>query len=134
MADRLHELVSTQARRHPERTALVLGCDRLTYGELDDLSNQLARWLRDYGCQRGDRVALLMPKSPAAIAALVGIYKAGCVYVPLDPASPPSRLEKILDSCECRLVLAGGTSASLSVQTLSVTRELLAAYSREPIE
>src|SRR5688572_11220729 len=134
MADLLHDLVSTQARRQPEGTAVVLGSERFTYGELDDLSNQLARWLRDYGCQRGDRVALLMPKSPAAIATLVGIYKAGCVYVPLDPASPPSRLAKILDSCECRLVLTGGTNPSLSVQALSVTREHLAAYSREPIE
>ena len=134
MADLLHELVATQARRQPERTAVVFRSDRRTYGELDHESNQLARCLRDSGCERGDRVALLIHKSPAAIAALVGIYKAGCVYVPLDPSSPPSRLKKILDSCECRLVLTDGTNAAIDAQTLGVTRERLAAYSPDPIE
>ena len=134
MAGLLHELVATRALREPGRTAVVLGTDRLTYGELDDMSNQLARCLRDSGCNRGDRVALLMPKSPSAIAALVGIYKAGCVYVPLDPASPASRLTKILDSCECRLVLTDRVTPAVDVRTLSATPERLAAYSRDPIE
>jgi amino acid adenylation domain-containing protein len=134
MADLLHDLVATQAQQHAERTAVVLGGDRLTYGELDRMSNQLARCLRDAGCERGDRIALLMPKSTAAIAALVGIYKAGCVYVPLDPAGPQSRLTTILDACECRLVLTGGTSPILSAPMLSVTRDRLAAYAGDPIE
>src|SRR5688500_8055853 len=134
MAGLLHELVATQALREPGRTAVVLGADRLTYGELDDVSNQMARCLRDSGCNRGDRVALLMPKSLAAIAALVGIYKAGCVYVPLDPASPQTRLKKIFDSCDCQLVLTDETSPDICVQTLSATPQHLAAYSRDPID
>ena len=109
----LHEWVTAQALAGPDRTAVVLGGERLTYGELDALSNRLARALRELGCVRGDRVALLMPKSPMAIAALLGIYKADCVYVPLDPANPPARLTKILDSCESRWVLAAGIDARL---------------------
>ena len=49
-----------------------------------------------------------MPKSPMAIAGLLGIYKADCIYVPLDPSSPASRLKKILESCENRWLLAAG--------------------------
>jgi amino acid adenylation domain-containing protein len=134
MPERLHDLVTTQARLQPEHTAVVLGGDRLTYGELEGLSNQAARRLSDAGCRRGDRVSLLMPKSPMAIVALVGIYKADCVYVPLDPASPASRLGKILESCESRVVLTDGSNTSLDVPTLSVTRDSLSEYSSEPLE
>jgi amino acid adenylation domain-containing protein len=80
----------------------------MTYGELDTRSNKVARLLKDAGCRPGDRVAQLVPKCPMAIVGLLGIYKADAVYVPLDPSSPASRLQKILDSCENRWLLAGG--------------------------
>jgi amino acid adenylation domain-containing protein len=118
MAALLQELVTAQAAAHADRVAVVAGPAgrepaepgtlRLTYGELDARSNQIARQLRAIGVARGDRVALFMRKSPWAIAAIVGIYKADCVYVPLDPSSPATRLIKMLDSCEARVVLAGG--------------------------
>lgn len=108
MNRRLQDWVTEQAERRPEAPAVVAGESRLTYAELDTLSTQLARVLKASGCQRFDRIALLMPTSPAAIIGLLGIYKAGCIYVPLDPASPASRLKKILDSCENRWVLAAG--------------------------
>jgi amino acid adenylation domain-containing protein len=90
-----------------------MGDSRLTYVELDTLSTQLARTLREAGCRRFDRIALLMPTSAAAIAGLLGIYKADGIYVPLDTASPVGRLKKILESCESQWVLAGGPVAPL---------------------
>jgi len=109
----LQDWVTAQADTRPERVAVVSAGTRFTYGRLDALSNQLARMLRARGCRRGDRVALLMPKSPIAIVALLGIYKADCIYVPLDPSSPASRLRKILDSCGNRWALAANPVASL---------------------
>lgn len=108
MAELLQDWVSRQAERRPEATAVVLNGERLGYGELDSFSGRLASTLRVRGCEPGDRVCLLMPKSPLAIACIVGIYKAGCIYVPLDPASPASRLGKILGSCRPRCLLAAG--------------------------
>ena len=108
MPQLLHEWVRAQAERRPEAVAVVFGDEKLTYAELEGLSNQLAQTLRAGGCERGDRVALLMAKSPAAIVGLLGIYKADCIYVPLDPSSPSSRLRKILESCENRWLLAAG--------------------------
>jgi amino acid adenylation domain-containing protein len=108
MNRRLQDWVTEQAERRPESPAVVAGESRLTYAELDTLSTQLARVLTESGCMRFDRVALLMPTSPAAIIGLLGIYKAGCIYVPLDPASPAGRLKKILDSCDNRWLLAAG--------------------------
>jgi amino acid adenylation domain-containing protein len=105
---RLQDWVTRQAYRRPESLAVVSGDTRLTYGELDTLSTQLARLLDEGGCRRGDRIALLMPKSAMAIVALLAIYKADAIYVPLDPSSPASRLKKILDSCENRWLLAAG--------------------------
>ena len=108
MTRRLQDWVTAQAERRPDSPAVVSGDAGLTYGELDTLSTQLARLLKDAGCQRFDRVALLMPTSPAAIIGLLGIYKADCLYVPVDTASPVSRLKKILESCDNQWLLAAG--------------------------
>jgi amino acid adenylation domain-containing protein len=108
MPELLQDWVTLQAAAAPERVAVVCGAERLTYGELDSYSNRLARALHDQGCTQGDRVALLMPKSPLAIAALLGILKADCIYVPLDPFSPVTRLQKIVESCENACLLAAG--------------------------
>jgi amino acid adenylation domain-containing protein len=104
----LHEWVARQAARRPEAPAVVAASSRLSYGELDARSTEIARTLRAAGCRRGDRVAVWMPKSPTAIAALLGIYKADAIYVPLDPASPVKRLSAILEVCSCRWLLFGG--------------------------
>ncbi len=159
MARLLQDWTTEQAGRNADSTAVVCGASRMTYGELDALSNQLARLLKDAGCVRGDCVALLMPKSPMAIVGLLGIYKADAIYVPLDPASPANRLKKILDSCENRWVLAAGSVTALldeilqdepRRQRLSIgwldapgradnrlnvafTREAIAGYSSSPI-
>ena len=108
MVERLQEYVTQQAERRPEAVAVVLNDTRLSYGPLDRASNQLARLLKEAGCRRGDRVCLLMPKSIEAILGILGIYKADCIYLPIDPASPAGRAAKILDACETRWILAGG--------------------------
>jgi amino acid adenylation domain-containing protein len=110
MPETLPEWVTLQAQQRPQATAVVLNDQRLSYGLLEARSNQLARALQHAGCQRGDRVCLLMPKSPLAIVGIIGIYKAGCVYVPLDPTSPATRLSKIIEACESRCILAAGTA------------------------
>jgi amino acid adenylation domain-containing protein len=109
----LHDWVSAQAERRPEAVAVALKEEALTYGELEALSNRLARTLTEAGCRRGDRVCLLMPKSPTAIAAIVGIYKADCVYVPLDPSGPAARLSKLVAACDARCLLAAGGTAGM---------------------
>ncbi|HKC89555.1 MAG TPA: AMP-binding protein, partial [Blastocatellia bacterium] len=62
--------------------------ERIRYAELEEASNQLARQLQAVGCARGDRVCFLTPKRVAAIISELGVLKADCAYVPLDPSSP----------------------------------------------
>lgn len=115
----LQQWVTRQAERRPDATALVSKKERVTYAQLEQESNRLARQLRAVGCRRGDRVCFLIPKSPAAILSMLGILKADCAYVPVDTASPAARLKKILESCENRWILAAGPVAPLLDELLA---------------
>src|SRR4029450_7625180 len=113
MAELLQQLVTRQAERRPDALALVMNDERISYAELEEVSNQLARQLQAIGCVRGDRVCFLTPKPPAAIISELGILKADCIYVPLDPSCPAPRLAKIIAACEPRCVLVAGSAAGL---------------------
>ena len=103
----LQDLVTREAERRPDATAVVMGDESLTYGALEALSNRVAHALRAAGCRRGDRVGLLLPKSPLTVASMLGVLKADACYVPLDTASPAPRLAKIVASAEPRIILVG---------------------------
>ena len=103
-----------QAERRPDATALVMGEERLTYGELDAAANQLARLLQEHGVEKGDRVCLLVPKSVAAILAIQAVVKADAAYVPIDPASPAARIEKILSASDPKLLLTVSEARDLT--------------------
>lgn len=107
MTERLQSWATARADRRPEATAVVAKGRKVTYGKLEEISNQVARMLIEGGCRRGDRVCLLLPKSASAIVGILGILKADCIYVPLDPSCPAARLAKIVETCGSRWILAG---------------------------
>jgi amino acid adenylation domain-containing protein len=113
MSRLLHTEITEQAALRPDALAIVSAGERLTFGELETASNRLANVLRAAGCQRGDRVCLLMPKGASVVVALLGVLKADAVWVPLDPSSPAARLRKVIESCECRWILAHDAGASV---------------------
>jgi non-ribosomal peptide synthetase component F len=109
----LHEWVTRAAEIRPDARA-VIGEDRtLTYGEIETYSNRLAGVLRAHGCERGDRVGVLMPKSALAVASFMGVLKAGCAYVPLDPQGANVRTAEMLRQCEPCVLLAAGCDLSV---------------------
>ncbi|HEV2733442.1 MAG TPA: amino acid adenylation domain-containing protein, partial [Longimicrobiaceae bacterium] len=89
----VHELFAEQARRTPDAAAVVGGGRSLTYGELERSAERLAHGLRRLGVGPETCVGLCARRSPGMVAGLLGILKAGGVYVPLDPAYPAERLE-----------------------------------------
>ena len=109
----LHELVAAQAAERGEDVALVMGDDRTTYAQLMRESDRLARLLLDSGCGRGDRVAILAAKSPAAVIAMLASLKIGAAYVPVDVDSPAPRITRILTSAEPAAVLVTSATAGL---------------------
>jgi len=109
----LQDRVALTVQSRPDAVALVMGSERLTYQELDQRSNQLARLLIDHGVRRGDRVCLLQPKAPAAIVSMLATLKAGAIYVPVDIASPLARVERIVTAAEPRMLLASADASAL---------------------
>ncbi len=122
MTELLQQWVTWQAERRPDATALVMEGSRWTYDQLDAASTQLARTLQAAGCARGDRVCILLPKSPLAVVSMLGVLKADCIYIPIDTTSPAARVAKIVQSGEPRVILAGARSASLLDELLADPR------------
>jgi len=100
-----NEIFERQARRSPERCAVVCGQQQITYAMLDTQANKLARHLCRQGVGRGAFVAIYMDRSIEAIIALLGIVKAGAAYVPFDVDLPQERLDLQLTDITGSLVL-----------------------------
>ena len=89
-----------QVQAQPDATAVICESQRVSYRDLNDRANQLARRLRSCGVGPDVLVGLFARRSPEMIAAILGVLKAGGAYVPIDPAYPAARIEAILrDSC-----------------------------------
>jgi amino acid adenylation domain-containing protein/non-ribosomal peptide synthase protein (TIGR01720 family) len=102
----LTDLFADSAARHGERTAVLAGASGLSYAELDRQSDRLAAALAARA-PVGALVGVLLPRSDRVVVAQLAIYKAGCVFVPLDPAQPEALLAYILEDSGCAAVLTG---------------------------
>ena len=99
----LHELFGERPLRTPDAVAVVYEDRRLSYGELDARSNQLAHHLRTLGVGPEVVVGLCVERSLEMVVGLLGILKAGGAYLPLDPGYPAERLAYMLsDARPCR--------------------------------
>ncbi len=99
------QLFREQAARTPGAVALLFGDERITYAELDERSDRLARELAAAGVGPEVRVAVALERSPALIEAFFGVLKAGGVYVPIDPSYPAERIELMLEDSGAAVVL-----------------------------
>ena len=108
----LHRLIEEQAARTPERVAAESGGRQLTYVQLNERANQLARTLRGRGVGPGDLVAVAVERSLEMLVAVLGVLKAGGAYVPLDPDFPAARLALMLEDARPKILLTQEPSAS----------------------
>lgn len=90
------DMFERQARATPNAVAAVFDGAGVTFGELDSAANRIAQYLRHEGAAPRDVVGICVPRSIEMLAALVGIIKAGCTYLPLDPSHPRERLQYIV--------------------------------------
>lgn len=117
----LHGLVQRQALARPDALAVVAGDERLSYRDVDERSNQMARHLLERGVRAGDRVGICTEKSAAALVGMLGIMKAGACYVPLDPGYPQARIEYMISDAKLELLLSSGRGNE-ATQSLGVQR------------
>jgi pristinamycin I synthase-3/4 len=106
------DLLAAQVARTPDAVALVHEDTELTFAELDRRSSRIAHWLIAQGVGRDDVVGLSLRRSPELLCALLGILKAGGVYLPLDPDYPPERLGFMVEDTRPALLLTTGEVAA----------------------
>ena len=93
----IHQLFEEQVNRTPDAVAVVDEKQQLTYRELNEKANQLAHYLQQCGIGNESLVGLYFERSVEMVVSIMGIWKAGAAYVPLDPSYPESRLRYILE-------------------------------------
>jgi amino acid adenylation domain-containing protein len=126
---RFHELFEQRVRTHPDTIAAVCGERRWTYQELNARANQLGHALLARGLTREGIVAVVSERNLDWMAAVLAVFKAGGVYLPIEPHFPADRIAAMLSRSECALVLAepgstttleGALESMAHVQTLSI--------------
>lgn len=100
------DLFDEMAQKYPDRTAVVYRDVRLTYGELDAVSDRIGVYLAERGLGAEDPVAILIPRCEYMAVASLGVLKAGCAYQPLDPTYPKDRLKFMLDDSGAKVLIA----------------------------
>ena len=101
----IHQLFEEQVERTPDAVALVFEDQQLTYRELNQRANQLARHLKQLGVAPDVLVGICVERSLEMVMGLLGILKAGGAYVPLDPDYPGERLTYMLNDSQASVLL-----------------------------
>ncbi|MDZ7319565.1 MAG: amino acid adenylation domain-containing protein, partial [candidate division KSB1 bacterium] len=101
----VHRLFESQVNQTPHAPAVVFGVEQLTYLELNQAANQLARHLRKLGVDRETLVGIYMERSLEVMVGMLGVLKAGAAYVPIDPSYPQERIAYMLEDAKVMVVL-----------------------------
>ena len=108
---RVHELIAEQARRTPDAVAVRLGPTASSYRELDENANRIANALLAAGLRDEGVVGVMTERTPGWAAALLGVFKAGGAYLPVDPGYPAQRAETMLTGAGARFVVVAADAA-----------------------
>ncbi|WP_430110984.1 non-ribosomal peptide synthetase [Paenibacillus sp. B1-33] len=101
----IHGLFEEQAELYPDNVAAVMNERQLTYRELNERSNRLARKLRETGVEADQLVAILAERSLDMVIGILAILKAGGAYVPVDPDYPEERIRFMIEDSGAPLLL-----------------------------
>ncbi|WDE12576.1 non-ribosomal peptide synthetase [Thalassomonas haliotis] len=128
----IYDLFEAQVAKTPDSTALIFEGQQLSYRQLEQRANQLARQLLASGAKPETLIALYMERSIEMLVAVWGVLKAGAAYVPLDPQLPPSRIAVILgDSQPLAIIsqqhLAGSLNGLTEIPVLAIDETAVAA-------
>jgi amino acid adenylation domain-containing protein len=101
----VEEFLERSAARFPDKTALVFGGRRLTYGQVEAQCNRLAHALVAEGVRPGDRVAIHLDNSVEAVLSVFAVLKAGAVFVVINPTTKADKVAFILNNCRARALI-----------------------------
>lgn len=130
----VHQIFEDQARQNPRLQAIKAPDRNLDYGELDQLSSDVAYHLLGMNVRPGTIIPICIEKSSTMVIVLMAILKAGAAYVPLDPSYPSFRIKYILGEVKADLVLTSKTTINrfddISDVTVVSVDEILSQYQR----
>ncbi|MFJ8495446.1 non-ribosomal peptide synthase/polyketide synthase [Streptomyces sp. NPDC094038] len=106
------ERFETQAARTPDAVAVVSSGTTLTYAELDVRANRLARHLNGQGVGPGSVVAVVLPRTPDLVVALLAVLKAGAAYLPIDDTYPTDRVDYLVRDAGAQVTITPNTFAA----------------------
>nr|WP_281024356.1 non-ribosomal peptide synthetase [Microvirga calopogonii] len=109
----VHELFEKQVRRNGSAVAVRYLDQVMTYEELNARANRIAQHLRSLGVQPTNLIGVCLSRCPDLVAALLGVWKAGATYVPLDPTYPRERLRFIVEDSAVSCILTAPAQAEL---------------------
>ncbi len=101
----IQELFEEQVKKAPNNIAVVYEDKKLTYKELNEKSNALARVLREKGVKADTIVGIMVDRSLEMMIAIMGIIKAGGAYLPIDPEYPEDRIKYMLEDSKTKILL-----------------------------
>ena len=104
----LHKRFERQVKETPNNISLIASDGRLTYNELNQKANAIANALIKKGIKPRSNVLIMLKRDSNLIAAVLGILKAGCAFVPLDIQYPKGRIQYILENCDADYIIADG--------------------------
>jgi amino acid adenylation domain-containing protein len=125
-----HELIEARAVLHPQTTAIEQDDVAISYAELNNRANQLARHLRSKGVARGSFVGIALTRTPDLLVGVLGVLKAGGAYVPLDPSLPIARLDGMAQDARLSAVV----THSAAVLEGEISAETIVSLDRDATE
>lgn len=98
-------LFEKQVEKTPEKIAIISNKQKLTYKELNEKANMLARVMMEKGVKQQDIIGIMLNRSPEMIIGLIAILKCGATYLPIDPEYPAERISYMIENSETKIVL-----------------------------
>jgi len=117
----VHNFFEEQAACIPDKTAVVSDSERLTYRELNVRAESLSLKLKNLGAEPGNVVGIFLERSAGMIETVLGILKAGCCYLPLDPALPRERLRYMVEDSGAGIIISQDSLRDRAVYFPGVT-------------
>ena len=99
------QLFEKQVKLTPNNTAIVFEDSSITYKELNEKANQLARYLKEQGIESNKFVGIMLPRSIELIISIIGTLKTGACYIPIDPTYPDKRIKYMLEDSSADLLI-----------------------------
>jgi amino acid adenylation domain-containing protein len=115
----IHKTIEKQAINNPNRTAIIAGNESLSYSQLNNKANKVAAYLLSKGMQCNSIVGIYMNRSVNVAVGILGILKAGCAYLPIDPQYPQERIVFMIEDANIPIILTCKSSSELNMDKVS---------------